>query len=47
MLAGGRPGHGIDEARATLAVIDAAYRSVEVGDVVAVEHRTVHEGTRV
>jgi len=47
LLAGDRPDYGIEEARATLAVIDAAYRSVEVGDLVAVEHRTVHEGTRV
>jgi predicted dehydrogenase len=47
VLAGERPDYGIDEARATLAVIDAAYRSVEAGDVVAVEHPTVHEETRV
>ena len=47
VLAGERPDYGIDEARATLAVIDAAYRSVEAGDVVALEHRAVHEETRV
>jgi len=47
VLAGERPDYGIDEARATLAVIDAAYRSVAAGDVVAVEHRTVHEEKRV
>lgn len=47
VLAGGRPDYGIEEARASLAVIDAAYRSLETGDVVAVEHRTVPEEARV
>ncbi|MBM7817961.1 putative dehydrogenase [Cellulosimicrobium cellulans] len=47
VLAGERPDYGIEEARATLAVIDAAYRSVEASDVVTVEHRTVPEEARV
>ncbi|GAB2482754.1 hypothetical protein GCM10027063_26080 [Promicromonospora xylanilytica] len=47
LLAGERPDYGIEEARATLAVIDAAYRSVEAGDVVAVggarDNHDVHQ----
>ncbi|WP_265522257.1 Gfo/Idh/MocA family protein [Oerskovia flava] len=43
VLAGGRPDYGIEEARATLAVIDAAYRSVETGDVAVVRHEHTKE----
>ncbi|MFF2454275.1 hypothetical protein [Isoptericola sp. NPDC058082] len=37
VLAGERPDDGIAEARESLAVIDAPYRSAATGDVVAVE----------
>ncbi|MFD2024887.1 Gfo/Idh/MocA family protein [Promicromonospora aerolata] len=43
LLAGEQPDYGVEEARATLAVIDAAYRSAAAGDVVAVRHDAVHD----
>ncbi|MFE7406896.1 Gfo/Idh/MocA family protein [Isoptericola sp. NPDC057559] len=43
ILAGGRPDYGIAEARESLAVTDAAYRSVATGDVVPVTARPVGE----
>lgn len=36
LLRGEQPDYGVEQARATLAVIDAAYRSTQAGDVVAV-----------
>jgi predicted dehydrogenase len=43
VLAGERPDYGIEQAAATLAVIEAAYRSAEAGDVVAVRQSVVSQ----
>jgi predicted dehydrogenase len=43
VLAGERPDYGIEQAAATLAVIEAAYRSAEAGDVVAVRQSLVSQ----